>query len=101
MSLHPIETLNAVIAEYEDHIQSEVRARDEQLQKAMETELKRPLFLAQESFYQARLPFKAGHRWDALPIEPTLAKAMVQRTGQETAYSHQSEAITHLLRSEE
>lgn len=97
MSLHPITALDSVIHEYRDYLRSEFRARDPQLRAALEAELDRPLFLAQEPFYQAHRPFRAGHRWDTLPLEPTLAQAMVNRTGQENAYLHQSESIDHLL----
>lgn len=99
MSLHPITALDSVIHEYRDYLRSEFRARDPQLRAALEAELDRPLFLAQEPFYQAHRPFRAGSRWDSLPLEPTLAQAMVARTGQENAYLHQSEAIGHLLGS--
>lgn len=97
MSLHPLETLDAVLREYEDHILSEFRARDLKLQLDMEAELKRPLFLAQEPYFQAHRPFKTGLAWKDMPIDPSLAAAMVKRTKLEKAYLHQSEAITHLL----
>lgn len=97
MSLHPIKTLDAVIEEYRDYLSSEFRARDLQLRAALEAELDRPLFLAQEPFYQAHRPFRAGDRWDSLPIEPTLAGAMREQSHSETAYLHQSDAISHLL----
>ena len=60
MSLNPIIALDHVIEEYRDHLQSEVRARDRALRGALEGELDRPLFLAQEPFYQAHRPFRAG-----------------------------------------
>ena len=53
MSLHPIRTLDLVIDEYRDYLRSEFRARDPLLRAALEAELDRPLFLAQQPFYQA------------------------------------------------
>jgi len=97
MSLHPINTLEAVIEEYRDYLRSEFRARDPVLRSALEAELDRPLFLAQEPFYQAHRPFRSGSRWDSLPLDPALARAMQERSRSETAYLHQSEAISHLL----
>lgn len=97
MSLHPIKTLDAVIEEYRDYLRSEFRARDPQLRAALEAELDRPLFLAQEPFYQAHRPFRSGSRWDALPLDPALARAMQERSRSDKAYLHQSEAIRHLL----
>lgn len=97
MSLNPILALDHVIAEYRDHLQSEFRARDRALRQALEAELDRPLFLAQEPFYQAHRPFRAGERWTDLPLEPALARAMAARSGSETSFLHQSEAIHHLL----
>ncbi len=97
MSLHPIKTLDAVIEEYRDYLRSEFRARDPQLRAALEAELDRPLFLAQEPFYQAHRPFRAGARWDTLPLDPALAQAMADRSHSPTAYLHQSEAVNHLL----
>lgn len=97
MSLNPIIALDHVIEEYRDHLQSEFRARDRALRGALETELDRPLFLAQEPFYQAHRPFRAGQPWSQLPIEPALARAMAARSRSETAFLHQSEAIDHLL----
>lgn len=97
MSLNPIIALDHVIEEYRDHLQSEFRARDRALRGALETELDRPLFLAQEPFYQAHRPFRAGQRWSDLPLDPALARAMAARSSTETAFLHQSEAVTHLL----
>jgi hypothetical protein len=97
MSLNPIIALNHVIEEYRDHLQSEFRARDRGLRRALETELDRPLFLAQEPFYQAHRPFRAGQPWNQLPIGPALARAMAARSRSDTAFLHQSEAINHLL----
>ena len=99
MSLNPIIALDHVIEEYRDHLQSEFRARDRTLRQALEIELDRPLFLAQEPFYQAHRPFRAGESWANLPIDPALARAMATRTHSETAFLHQSEAINHLLGS--
>lgn len=97
MSLHPIRTLDHVIGEYRDFLRSEFRARDPRLMAALGAELDRPLFLAQEPFYQAHRPFRAGERWDRLPLDPALARAMAERSKSDTAYLHQSEAIAHLL----
>ncbi|MFZ4438831.1 MAG: DEAD/DEAH box helicase [Syntrophales bacterium] len=97
MSLHPIKTLDAVIEEYRDYLRSEFRARDPQLRAALEAELDRPLFLAQEPFYQAHRPFRSLTRWDNLPLDPALAVAMQELSHSEIAYLHQSEAISHLL----
>ncbi len=97
MSLNPIIALDHVIEEYRDHLQSEFRARDRALRGALETELDRPLFLAQEPFYQAHRPFRAGQPWSQLPLDPALARAMAVRSRSDTAFLHQSEAINHLL----
>jgi replicative superfamily II helicase len=97
MNIHPIRTLDAVIAEYRDYLRSEFRARDPELRAALEAELDRPLFLAQEPFYQAHRPFRAGARWNELGLTPSLANAMAERSRSETAYLHQAEAIRHLL----
>ena len=97
MSLHPIRALDAVIREYRDYLRSEFRARDPQLRAALEGELDRPLFLAQEPFYQAHRPFRPGCRWESLPIEPALARAMAESSRSDIAYLHQSESINHLL----
>jgi hypothetical protein len=99
MSLNPIIALDHVIAEYRDHLQSEFRARDRALRRALETELDRPLFLAQEPFYQAHRPFRAGQPWNQLPLEPALARVMAARSRSDAAFLHQSEAINHLLGS--
>ncbi|MHB1161574.1 MAG: DEAD/DEAH box helicase, partial [Chloroflexota bacterium] len=97
MGLHPIRALDHVVEEYRDYLLTEFRAKDDRLRQALELEIDRPLFLAQEPFYQAHRPFKTGACWQDLPIDPGLAKAMVQRTHEEHAYLHQSEAIVHLL----
>ena len=99
MSLNPIIALDHVIEEYRDHLQSEFRARDRALRGALETELDRPLFLAQEPFYQAHRPFRAGQPWNQLPLAPALARAIATRSNSETAFLHQSDAISHLLGS--
>ncbi len=99
MSLNPIIALDHVIEEYRDHLQSEFRARDRNLRRALETELDRPLFLAQEPFYQAHRPFRTGQPWKQLALDPALARAMAIRSRSETAFLHQSEAINHLLGS--
>jgi ATP-dependent helicase YprA (DUF1998 family) len=100
MSLNPIVILDQVIAEYRDYVRSEFRAKDPTLRAALEAELDRPLFLAQEPFYQAHRPFYPGARWEDLALEPALARAAATRTQTETAYLHQSQAISHLLGAE-
>jgi hypothetical protein len=95
MSLNPILALDHVIGEYRDHLQSEFRARDRALRQALESELDRPLFLAQEPFYQAHRPFRAGQSWNQFPFDPALARAMAARSRTDTAFLHQSEAINH------
>src|SRR5438046_10126841 len=97
MSLNPIIALDHVIDEYRDHLQSEFRARDRALRGALETELDRPLFLAQEPFYQAHRPFRAGQPWNQLRLDLALARAMAARSRSDTAFLHQSESIDHLL----
>lgn len=62
MSLHPIRVLDRVIEEYRDYLTTEFRAKDQGLKQALERELERPRFLAQEAFYQARVG-------DAMPID--------------------------------
>lgn len=104
MPLHPIIALDHILDEYRDHLLTEFRARDKDLLKALETEVGRDLFLAQEPFYQAYRPFRSGKRWADLPLDPKLAAVMVARArkhGSATpdfAYSHQSDAILELLR---
>ena len=97
MALHPIKILDHVLDEYRDHLLTEFRAKDPELRAALERAIDEPLFLAQQSFYQAHRPFRPGLAWQNLPIEPGLASAMVKRTGQERAFLHQSEAIGNLL----
>src|SRR3990167_3000882 len=95
--LHPIKALNQIIEEYKDFLLTEFRAKDPQLKQALERELEKTGFLAQEPFYQAHRPFKEGKRWQDLPIDKKLAKVMVERSGNEFCYGHQSESIGHLL----
>jgi hypothetical protein len=97
MTLHPIRVLDHVVEEYRDYLLTEFRAKDRRLKEALESELDRPGFLAQEPFFQAHRPFKDGKRWADLPIDPRLAKTMAESTEKEHCYLHQSEAITHLL----
>lgn len=97
MPLHPIRALDAVIDEYRDHLRSEFRARDRALRQALENELDRPLFLAQEPFYQAHRPFRSGAAWSQLPLDPALARTMADRSRSTTAYLHQSISVSHLL----
>jgi len=98
MVLHPIKALDHVIDEYADYLRTEFRAKDPKLQEALERELDAPGFLAQEPFYQAHRPFKSGRRWRDLPIEPQLAQVMENRSKNERAYLHQSDAIDELLK---
>ena len=95
--LHPIKVLDQVIAEYRDYLLTEFRAKDPQLKAALEKAIDKPLFLAQEPFYQAHRPFKAGEKWHNLPIDAKLAQVMQQRSRSEFAYLHQSQAIDYLL----
>jgi Lhr-like helicase len=97
MTLHPIQVLDHVLDEYEDYLRTEFRAKDEQLREALRMEIDRPLFLAQEPFYQAHRPFKSGKPWRELPLDPRLAKTMEKRSDSTTAFLHQSESIAHLL----
>lgn len=100
MPLHPILALDQVIDEYRDYLRTEFRAKDPALKEALERELDQPLFLAQEPFFQAHRPFRAGERWVDLPIDPRLARVMEQRSASPTAYTHQSGAIANLLSSD-
>jgi replicative superfamily II helicase/predicted nucleic acid-binding Zn-ribbon protein len=97
MTLHPIRVLDHVIDEYRDYLLTEFRAKDARLKEALERELDRPGFLAQEPFFQAHRPFKDGERWRDLSIDPRLAKTMEERSKSERCYVHQSETIIHLL----
>ncbi|NLE60942.1 MAG: DEAD/DEAH box helicase, partial [Planctomycetes bacterium] len=98
MTLHPIKALDHVIDEYADYLRTEFQAKDPKLREALARELDSAGFLAQEPFYQAHRPFKSGKRWRDLPIEPPLARVMENRSGSETAYLHQSDAIDELLK---
>lgn len=100
MALHPITIVDQVIEEYKSYLLTEFRARDEKLRKALEEALTRPLFLAQESFFQAHRPFKSGKTWEELGLDKRLAQTMEKRSGSKTAYLHQSESISHLLSSD-
>ena len=59
-TIHPVALVEQAIEEYRQHLLTEFRARDEQLRGALLEALGRPLFLAQEPFFQA-------HLW--LPVE--------------------------------
>lgn len=96
-SLNPIVALDHVIDEYRDYLRSEFRARDLTVRAALEAELDRPLFLAQEPFYQAHRPFRLGQCWNELPLDPPLARAIATRSKNERAFLHQSDSIAHLL----
>ncbi len=100
MSLHPIQAVEQVIDAYRSYLLTEFRARDKKLREALEQELQNPLFLAQEPFFQAHRPFVAGKRWAELGLDAKLAEVMRHRSGSETAYGHQSQAISHLLGAE-
>lgn len=103
MSLHPILALDHVLEEYSSYLRTEFRAKDPELKRALERELDRPLFLAQEPFYQAHRPFKPGKRWRELPLDARLASVMEERARQfsavhpDHAFTHQSQAIELLL----
>ena len=97
MSLHPIKALDHVLEEYRDYLLTEFRAKDANLWAALERELDAPRFLAQEPFFQAHRPFKAGKAWRELPLDARLAEVMEQRSGTKNAYLHQSQAIDELL----
>lgn len=94
--IHPISAVENVLDEYQDHLRTEFRARDPRLQAALAAAMERPHFLAQEPFYQAHRPFRAGEPWSALGLDARLARAVEKTTGSKTAYFHQSEAISHL-----
>ena len=95
--LHPIKVLEQVTQEYRNYLRTEFRAKDPELKAALETALDEPLFLAQEPFFQAHRPFKAGQPWKDLPIDARLARALAKRSNSDRAYLHQSQAISHLL----
>jgi DEAD/DEAH box helicase/Domain of unknown function (DUF1998)/Helicase conserved C-terminal domain len=96
-TIHPIRIVDNAIDEYRAHLLTEFRARDATLRAALEEALDRPRFLAQDPFFQAHRPFRSGKLWDALSLDPRLAKVMRARTGREHAYLHQSQAIEQLL----
>lgn len=100
-TLHPIAVVEQVIEEYRSYLRTEFRARDEKLRQDLEDGLDRARFLAQEPFFQAYRPFKSGGAWTALGLDARLAEVMRKRSGSDTAYLHQSEAIRHLLDPEE
>ena len=97
MTLHPITVVDHVLEEYRSYLSTEFRASDEKLRESLEEALEQPGFLAQEPFFQAHRPFKSGKDWSELGLDAPLAKVMKRRSGSETAYLHQSEAISHLL----
>ena len=102
MSLHPITALDHIIDEYRDYLRTEFQAKDIALRQALEDELTRRGFLAQEPFFQAYRPFKTGMKWVDLPLDARLADVMegrARRHGSRTpeyAYLHQSAAIAEL-----
>ncbi len=96
-AINPIRVVEQVIDEYRSYLLTEFRARDPKLRAALVEALERPLFLAQEPFFQAHRPFKEGRPWRELGLDARLAETMEKRSGARTAYRHQSEAITHLL----
>ena len=95
--IHPILALAQVTDEYRSYLQSEFRAKDPTLKAALEAALDEPRFLAQDPFYQAHRPFRAGLAWDALGLDPRLARVMRARSGGAYAYQHQATAIQTLL----
>jgi hypothetical protein len=86
MSLQPILALDHVIAAYRDYLHSGFRAEDPGLRASLEAELDKPLFLAQEPFFQAHRPFQKGKRWKDLPLDSKLARVMEERSRDERAY---------------
>ena len=103
MPLHPIRALDRVVEEFKDYLRTEFRAKDPGLRAALDAELDRPGFLAQEPFFQAHRPFKPGRQWRDLPLDARLAQVMADRArrfGSDTpeyAFLHQSESIARLL----
>ncbi len=97
MPLHPITIVDRVIEEYRSYLMTEFRARDPRLRAALVEALDRKGFLAQEPFFQAHRPFKAGERWRDLGLDAKLAAVMEARSGSDRAYLHQSAAISTLL----
>lgn len=96
-NIHPIKILDKVISEYRDYLLTEFRAKDPQLKQALEQAIDQPKFLAQATFYQAHRPFKSGKAWQELPLDRRLAQVMENRSNNQYAYLHQSQAIIHLL----
>jgi Lhr-like helicase len=97
MPLHPISVVRHVLDEYRSYLETEFRTRDEALRHSLEEALERQGFLAQEPFFQAHRPFRDGKPWKDLGLDVRLAKVMETRSDSKTAYSHQSQAILHLL----
>ncbi len=97
MTLNPISVVDEVIDEYKSYLRTEFRARDPKLREALERELDAAGFLAQEPFFQAHRPFKAGRAWRELGLDAKLASVMEKRSGSKTAFLHQNDAILHLL----
>ena len=100
MSLQPIIAVNSIIEEYKDFILTEFRAKDEKLKIALEQELDKPGFLAQEPFVQIHRPFKQGKKWSELPLDPKLSNTLKQRAGNDYCYLHQSDSIDYLMQNE-
>lgn len=96
-AINPIRVVDQVIDEYRGYLLTEFRARDPRMREALVEALERPLFLAQEPFFQAHRPFKEGQAWKDLGLDAKLAETMEKRSDSKTAYLHQSAAITHLL----
>jgi ATP-dependent helicase YprA (DUF1998 family) len=94
--LHRSRPLDHVIQSYREYLTTEFRARDPQLQQALQDARDRAGFLAQESYFSAHQPFKMGKDWFDL-LDPKLAAALKERAGGNPAYLHQSDAIEHLL----
>src|SRR5262245_22329662 len=97
MPIHPIAVVDRVIDEYRAHVLTEFRARDDRLRAGLVRALEGQGFLAQEPFFQAYRPFKAGRAWRDLGLDERLAAVLERRSGSPTAFLHQSEAIAHLL----
>lgn len=97
MTLHPIAVVDRVLEEYRSYLKTEFRARDEGLREALERALDEPGFLAQEPFFQAHRPFEPGERWRELGLDERMARVLMETSGSERSYLHQSDAIRHLL----
>lgn len=95
--LQPIPIVDQVIEEYRSYLLTEFRARDEKLRGDLKDALDRPRFLAQEAFYQAHRPFKAGGPWKGLGLDAKLAEQMEARSRSKEAFLHQDVSIRHLL----